>query len=510
MPSDLPDFHPLTVLRDWSTISPGAAFRLADAQTHIICTGATGSGKSSGPLRHTALAYLAHGYGGVVLASKPEERPMWEQWAEETGRWNRRTQTGDLVIFDASGKWRFNFLEHEAGRTAAEGGGLTINIVALLDEIAGAIASGAGKASDSGGGDNKFFDDALHHMNASLVDLCIFAGLPVSLPLMRAIVNTAPQSLREAQSDEWKRGKGECAATLRDADAATASANEDTRADYEECRAYWTQEFPNLSERTRSIITLSFSMLVRPFITRPLRRLFSTDTNIAPEDTFKGKVVIIDLPVQSFRLAGRVANLAWKYCFQVASLRRMQPRDGTYLRPIFLWADEFQVFCSPFDAEWAAVARSAGACAVFAVQNRESLIRVLGNAATVDSLLANLQTKYMCQNVGDTADYQARLIGERWRPVMSISAGRSNPQAQQLDPTVTSGVVSSEQKRNYVESARFTTLRRGGPPDYLVDCIVYKGGMQFHGVDEDGRPALLPYLLMTFNQRDDQKKGRPR
>ena len=85
---------------------------------------------------------------------------------EAAGRWNREKQKGDLIIIDKTAKWRFNFLDWEASR-AGEGGGLTINIVALLDEIAGAIASGAGKAE--GGGDNKFFEDALHHMNTNLV-----------------------------------------------------------------------------------------------------------------------------------------------------------------------------------------------------------------------------------------------------------------------------------------------------------------------------------------------------
>ena len=135
-------------------------------------------------------------------------------------------------------------------------------------------------------------------------------------------------------------------------------ADEDARADYEECRSYWTQEFPNLSDRTRSIISLSFSMLVRPFITPPLRRSFSTDSNITPEEIFQGKVLIVDYSVQQYRLVGQVANLIWKYCFQVASLRRIPPTDGTYPRPSVLWADEYQTFASRFDSEWAAVARS--------------------------------------------------------------------------------------------------------------------------------------------------------
>jgi hypothetical protein len=503
LPEVLPEYHPLTVLRDWGKVSPGSAFRISDAQTGVVAFGATGSGKTSGPASHFGHSYLAHGFGGVVLCSKKDERPMWEQWAEETGR------TRDLIIIDKSGKWRFNFLEWEASR-AGEGAGLTINIVALLDEIAGAIASGAGKA-EGGGGDNKFFEDALHYLNTNLVDLPMFASygtnnsLPVSLPLMRSIVNTAPQSLREAQSDEWKHGGGECAAILRAAAEATKTADEDTRADFEECRAYWEQEFPNLSDRTRSIITLSFSMLVRPFITRPLRKLFSGETNVTPEDTFKGKIIIVDLPVQEFFLAGRVANLAWKYCFQRAVLGRMQPTDGSFLRPVFLWADEAQNFITEFDAAYQAVARSAGGCTVYLVQNRESLLRVLHSPSAVDSLLGNLQCKCFCQNSSiETNDWAAKLLGERWRSITSINAGRSNPTGPGLDPTLSAGASSSEQRRYFVEPARFTTLKRGGPAhNHQVECILYNGGMKFQGADEQGTPEKQPYTLITFNQRDE-------
>ena len=181
-------------------------------------------------------------------------------------------------------------------------------------------------------------------MNTNLVDLPVFAGILVSLPLMRSIVTSAPLSQEEARNPQWQE-VSTCAAILREADAATAKTGGDARADFEECRNYWLQEWPNLSEKTRSIISLSFSMLVRPFITRPLRKLFSTDTNTRPEDAFEGKFIIIDLPVQEFRLAGRVASLAWKYCFQVAVMRRAQAPPGHYLRPVFLWADESPKLC---------------------------------------------------------------------------------------------------------------------------------------------------------------------
>jgi hypothetical protein len=233
------------------------------------------------------------------------------------------------------------------------------------------------------------------------------------LPNVRQIAKAVVTFIDEHPA-ETDPGGGECAAILQAADEATRSADEDTRADFEECRAYWKQEFPNLSDRTRSIITLSFSMLVRPFITRPLRKLFSTDTNVTPEDTFKGKIIIVDLPVQEFFLAGRVASLAWKYCFQRAVLSRPQPTDDSFLRPVFLWADECQNFVTEFDAAYQAVARSAGGCTVYLVQNRESLLRVLHSPSAVDSLLGNLQCKCFCQNSSiETNDWAAKLLGEQ-------------------------------------------------------------------------------------------------
>jgi hypothetical protein len=259
---ELPEFHPQTVLRDWNN---GQAFRLADALTGVCVFGATGSGKTSGPAKHLAYGYLAADFGGLVLCAKKEERRQWQQWAADCNR------TDDLVIVDSTGKWRFNFLDWEASRPDASGG-LTINIVAILDEIAGAIASSAGK-DETGGGANKFWEDALHHMNTNLVDLPVFAGLQVSLPLMRSIVNSAPQDLAQIADTKWQE-TSVCANILAEAEKATAKASIDVRSDFEECRNYWLQEYPVLSEKTRSIISLSFSMLVRPLITRPLRKLF--------------------------------------------------------------------------------------------------------------------------------------------------------------------------------------------------------------------------------------------
>ena len=443
--------------------------------------GATGSGKTSGPGAALAHAYLAHGFGGLVLCAKPDERDRWEEWAIQHNRGD------DLIIVNDLGDARFNFLEWEAARPGM-GGGLTINVVALLDELSAAIT----RKGDSSSGDNKFFEDALHHMCMNLVELAGFARLQLSFTLFDALISSAPRSLAEAKSEQWQR-ESLCAQTIAEAEALLAKADPLMREDFEQCRKYWLIDFPTLSEKTRSIIVLSFSMLVQPFTTRPLRKLFSTDTNTQPEDTFNGKIIIVDLPVQTFRLAGRVANLAWKYCFQIAVLRRAEATqhdsEGGKIRPVFLWADEAQNFITDFDAEYQAVARSAFGCTVYLTQNRESLRRVLGNDDTVDSLLGNLQNKFFCQNSGETNEWAAKLLGERWEKIHSGGVSHETG----------SGHTSfQDQHRYYFEPAYFATLARGGDAyDKKVETVLYNGGKQF--LNAKNEP--VPYVVLRLRQR---------
>ena len=52
----------------------------------------------------------------------------------------------------------------------------------------------------------------------------------------------------------------------------------------------------------------------------------------------------------------------------------------------------------------------------------------------------------------------------------------------------------SEQRRYYIEPARFTTLKRGGVAyEFEVEAVCYKGGHIF----SDGKP----YTILTFNQK---------
>jgi hypothetical protein len=286
-PPPVPFYDPQGQLIDWKD---GPGWTNTDALTGSLGLGSTGGGKSSGPgaiLRRAFLrstTALPGGMGGIVLFAKNGDADEWEHTCQRLGR------GGDVIRITPGGRYGCNFLDW----IAQWGGGQErgpIPTVALLEEIASAIDPG----SAGGDSDNAFFHGAHRSKLTNLVHLAQLARLPVSLPLLRAVSSSSPQSVAQASNADWQAGSV-CWATLREAEAATAH-DPAARADFEECRRYFLQDYPLLSDRTRGVVEIMFTNLVRPFLTRPLRPLFCEETNVTPEMCFDGKILLIDIPV---------------------------------------------------------------------------------------------------------------------------------------------------------------------------------------------------------------------
>ena len=112
---------------------------LADAKTGVLITGQTGRGKTSGPGRLLAKAYLRAGFGGLVLCAKIDEADLWRKYLRETGR------EADGIFFGEDSSHSFNFLSYES---AASGADLEENIVNLMIEVA-RITNPQGKGGES-------------------------------------------------------------------------------------------------------------------------------------------------------------------------------------------------------------------------------------------------------------------------------------------------------------------------------------------------------------------------
>ncbi len=459
---------------------------LADLLTGIIIFGATGSGKTTGPGKWLAIGILKHPMrmGMLILCAKPGEAEQWIAWAKAAGRIN------DVRLFGIGRNSVFNFMDLEANHPS--GGGSTQNIVEFLMEL---TAASAPEGAFDGAGENQFFYDSARYLLTNTIDLLRLAQMPITMDAIRDIIMNAPRSAKEAADPKWAE-TSPCFKALAKAFTSIDPKNADQVALHRECENWFLREYPVISDKTRGIINLCVSMVVRTFLVPPLRALFSGTTNMQPEDIFNGYIIIIDIPTQTYFKAGELAQIAWKRCFQNAVLRHRMKNP----RPVVLWADEAQAFITRFDAEYQAVARSQRAATVYLTQTREGLRDKLGNDAAVDSLLANLQQKFFCQNGSiETNEYASRLLGSRYIDVDStnVSAHFGQQFNQQQNGGMHGGSSTSEQQRHYVEESEFARLLKGGHANnYRVSCIYYQGGNTFPLGDE-----RVPYLRLTFDQR---------
>jgi len=87
---------------------------------------------------------------------------------------------------------------------------------------------------------------------------------------------------------------------------------------------YFLKEFPALAQKTRSIIVTNLTSMLDIFLRGALRELFCTTTNIVPELTHEGAVIVGNLPVKQFAEVGQLAQMLMKYIWQRASERLEQ------------------------------------------------------------------------------------------------------------------------------------------------------------------------------------------
>lgn len=306
--------------------SPEDVFTIRHAAEGIQIFGASGSGKSSGSGRHLARALLQSGAGGLVLTVKPDEPTIWKEYCAAAGRLN------DLVIFSPSQPWRFNPLEYQYRRAGS--GHITENIVNLFASLSEVLDRGAGASMPD------YWSRAQNQLVRNAADLAAIArGVP-TLDLIQNIIASAPQTAEEARADTWQRSSL-CYRCLVEGDRRPKNAIQ--QMDWPQVVRFWLHEFPTLSSRTRSCIVSTFSTVAEVFLRGELRRLFSTTTNITPEATFQGKILLLALPIKQFGELGRLAQVLWKHLWQKAA----EARDiSTNPRHVFLWADESQHFIS--------------------------------------------------------------------------------------------------------------------------------------------------------------------
>jgi len=343
----------LTLSTPLCFLSPADELTIGDLSEGVQIFGATGGGKTSGSGNFLAQTFLKSGLGGLVLTVKVDERQTWEKLAKETGR--------ELLIFSPDNPWRFNFLDYEmkksADRVQVE------NLVELFLVVLELDKQGEKAKNDS------YWENTLKQLLRNTIDLLRLSKGNLSVLDLYKIVTSAPQSLADVDLDFLQvNGEGEggnggannskskkpskaerwlnasfCGECLLESfvKKEAGDLSDEEIGDLEIVQYYWTKEFPTLADKTRSVIVSSFTSLADVFLRGAMRELFTTTTNIVPEFTHKGAIIILDLPVHKYKKVGRYAQALFKYLWQNSIQERKVKEDS---KPVFLWVDEAQFF----------------------------------------------------------------------------------------------------------------------------------------------------------------------
>jgi hypothetical protein len=451
---------------------------LNDAFQGVQVLGGTGSGKSSGSGQALARAFMEANLGGLVLTAKTDELRAWQDYAKAAGR------ETDLLIIDEKAKLRFNFLRYELTRAGA-GAGHTENLVNLFSSV---LEASERKQGQSGGND-AYWQRTLKQLLRNAIDLSVLAADDVDLPGLYRIITSAARSAAEFADPAWQKDSV-CFGLLEVAEA--NAPGKGRQADFELTKAYWTREFPSLAEETRSVIVSTFTSMADCFLRGMLRQLFCTELDFKPEDSFAGKIIILNLPVKEFNELGTFAQVLFKYIWQRAVERRVPPglsrqEAERTIRPVFLYADESQFFVNSYDALFQSTARSSRACTVYLTQNLPSYFAVFGGAnsrSEVEAFIGNLQTKIFHAN-GDptTNNWAADSIGRTRQ--MQYYGGLSENVAKAAGANQSAG--GSQVVEYLIQPQEFTMLRTGGEEcDLQVDGIVFQGGRRWVVAGKDG------------------------
>lgn len=437
--------------------------------------GRIGSGKTSGSGWQFAKAFVEAGFGGLVLSAKPTDLSMWERLC------HRFDRDVDLLVFDATGEHRFNFMDYELKRQGdgpQEVGSIS-NLLTQINEIQ--------QPRSGGGGENaEFWRSNLERLINNALQIAIAADGTASLAAVEKMITSAPKSLQQREDSGWQASSMLAQAMQRVPDPED---DDPFASDIQRAIDYWGLEYPMMDERTRSNILASFQGIADRFLRGNTRRLFCSDTTIVPEMTHLGKIIFLNLPPADHGPFGRMAQVLFKYVWQQATLRRQASVDEL-TRPVFLWVDESQEFVTSADADFLNRCRDSKAGAVFLTQSLANYNAKLGRDYTL-SLLGSLNTKvFHSLACAETAQYATDLIGQ----TRQLSASYNTPAEQPETGFAKPNSSFSESFQHQVHPRQFYDLRSGGPANgKWVDSILVQGGRTWS-------PSGANYLRWSMQQ----------
>ncbi|MCI0353128.1 MAG: TraG/TraD/VirD4 family protein, partial [Acidobacteriales bacterium] len=320
-------------------------------------------------------------------------------------------------------------------------------------------------------------DSLTHHCTNALIK-----GLgKVTAQDLYRMATTAANTREEANSEAWQDGSF-CGQVLQAVWASARTNLEKMEARY--ILAFFLEEWAGLSDRTRSILLSMFITSISVFLRAPFNEMFGGKSNLFPEHSANGKIIVMGCPILTYGEAGRKAQVIFKYCWQ----RAIQSRSGECL-PVCLWQDESQYYTVEADMLFQSSARSARCAVVSITQTLANYFAVLGGEmkgkAAAESMMANYGTKIFHNLAGDpvTAEWLMKMIGPEYRRMVggtTVPPPRNTWGFQFGFPQTTTSLQF--QLQPMLLASDLATLRKGGPQNnYMVDALVVKNGLFRNG-----------------------------
>lgn len=450
--------------------SPGNYWTLDQATAGVLCTGTTNSGKTTGPFNTVVRSLLRSGASGAFLVAKNDAAREYIDLIRSEGR------ESDLIVFSPeTPNQGFNFLAYEVNQSGSDRA-IVENLVRLLME---AVEISARHRRNQG---HDWFEDAMQTLlrNCLLVVMTT-TGKP-DIGLVLEMVQSLPQSLGDVEEPERFR-------SLQLLDQAESKATPERAYELQMARRYITWEWTNLSDRTRSSIAISLSTPLDVMLRWPLKKMFLEELTVSPDDPLAGRLVVIDVPVKRHDLIGKISGVIWKYSFQRAIERRPEVVNRwpvELVRPCFIGGDEIHFFSTHNDSFFQSTARSSRGISVYATQSIANFTSEMGgdptSKARVDSLLANLQTRFACQNLDPEtnkwySDSLGNVLVKRRARSVTVNPNGGGFLAKLAGANRSINQSESEQPEPDLSSRQFSGLKTGGFPNKgIVEAILSGSG----------------------------------
>lgn len=392
-------------------ISPIDHVSARDLCAGTLCTGMTGSGKSSGPAATLLRAFARSGMGGVLTCAKPGDAETYQRLLADEGR------ASSVIVWNGA-NGGFNFLSWILAQQGDNGVGNAIEFLMRVIEMKRLASATPGAAGD------QFWIDAVHQMLRHAVPIIHAAtGGTVRIEDILHFVRSAPPSAGAMRDPEWQRGSfffrifAQAAGQIDDTVGAASI-------------AYWSTDFGGLDAKMRGNLLISLSTILDTLSSGWLGQAFTGQTSLVPELCFSGVTIILDMPALTRHEEGVLAQQIFLYAFQKAVLSRNGLAPYQRERPVFLMVDEFQLFCNSQFADFLSTCRSSRCCTVLLTQSLAAIYARMGDRAhdRTHQLIANCATKiWAANNCTTTNQWAAEMIGKslQWRANHSRSEGTS-------------------------------------------------------------------------------------